>query len=178
MMRAHPTSNVRPHCTSMTTLVPMSQAAFVEFQRSAIEGYASQNVASGRWPPESALELSRAEFQRLLPEGQATKNAYLFEIFDSETNSAVGSLWLAVQNATGTPRGYVYNVEISEKHRGRGHAKRAFEALEPFCRKLGVTTIGLHVFAFNTRARKLYETLGYEVTGINMQKSLGDGDGV
>jgi len=152
----------------------MSQAAFVEFQRSAIEGYASQNVASGRWPPESALELSQAEFQRLLPEGHATKNAYLFEIFDSETNSAVGSLWIAVQSATGTPRGYVYNVEISEKHRGKGHAKRAFEALEPFCRKLGVTTIGLHVFAFNTPARKLYEALGYEVTSINMQKSLGD----
>ena len=158
----------------MTLLVPMSEAAFVEFQRTAVEGYASQNVASGGWPPESALELSRAEHKRLLPDGHATKNAYLFEIFDSAANATVGSLWLAVQDATGTPRGYVYYVEIAEKHRGKGHAKRAFEALEPFCRKLGVTTIGLHVFACNAPARKLYETLGYEVTGINMQKSLRD----
>ena len=162
----------------MTTLVPMSQAAFVEFERAAIEGYAGQNVASGRWPPESALELSRAEYRRLLPEGQATKGAYLFEIFDSATGSAVGSLWFAVQDTTGAPRGYVYNVEIAEKHRGKGHAKRAFESLESFCRTLGVTTIGLHVFAFNTPARKLYETLGYEVTSINMQKSLRDDGGV
>jgi len=162
----------------MTALVPMSEAAFVEFQRSAIEAYASQNVASGRWPPESALELSRAEHHRLLPEGRATKGAYLFQIFDPETSPAVGSLWLAVQNATGTPRGYVYNVEIAEAHRGKGHAKRAFEALEPFCRELGATTIGLHVFAFNTPARKLYERLGYEVTGLNMQKTLHEDGGV
>jgi len=156
----------------MTTLIPMSQAAFVEFERSAIEGYARQNVASGRWPRESALELARAEHRRLLPEGRATRNAYLFEIVDPESHSTVGTLWFAVLNATGTARGYVYNVEIAEEHRGKGHARRAFTALEPFCRSLGVTTIGLHVFAFNTPARKLYETLGYEVTSINMQKNL------
>ena len=160
----------------MTTLVPMSEAAFADFQRSSIEGYARQNVASGRWPPESALELARAEQERLLPDGLASKNAYLFEIFDSQTQSAVGSLWVAVQEATGTPRAYVYNVEIGEAHRGKGHARRAFQALEAFCRSLGVTTIGLHVFAFNTPARRLYEALGYEATGINMQKRLRNDD--
>ena len=34
------------------------------------------------------------------------------------------------------------------------------------------------VFAFNTPARKLYETLGYEVTGLNMQKTLHEDGGV
>ena len=157
----------------MTTLVPMSLAVFVEFQRSAIESYARQNVASGRWPAERAFELSRAEYQRLLPEGPATKDAYLFEIRDVETNAVVGTLWLAVQDTTGTRTGYVYNVEIADEHRGKGHARRAFEALEPFCRNLGVASIGLHVFAFNAPARRLYETLGYEVTGMTMRKSLG-----
>jgi ribosomal protein S18 acetylase RimI-like enzyme len=156
----------------MTTLVPMSEAAFVEFQRAAIEGYARQNVESGRWPAESALELSRAEHQRLLPDGPATKDAYLFEICESETRSAVGTLWLAVQSATGRRMGYVYNVEVAEEHRGKGHARRAFEALEPFCRTLGLASIDLHVFAFNTPARRLYEVLGYEVTAITMRKSL------
>jgi RimJ/RimL family protein N-acetyltransferase len=151
----------------------MSPAAFVEFQRSAIESYARQNVASGRWPAERAFELSEAEHRRLLPEGPATKDAYLFEICESATNSAVGTLWLAVQETTGTRTGYVYNVEIAEEHRGKGHARRAFEALEPFCRNLGLATIGLHVFAFNAPARRLYEALGYEVTGIHMRKRLG-----
>ena len=162
----------------MATLVPMSEAAFVEFERSAIESYARQNVASGRWPAESAMELSRAEHRRLLPDGLATKDAYLFEIRDPETASVVGSLWLAVQRATGVPTGYVYSVDVAEEHRGKGHARRAFEALEPLCRNLGVQSIGLHVFAFNAPARRLYEALGYEVTGMSMRKSLQRDSGV
>ena len=156
----------------MTVLIPMSPSVFVEFQRAAIKSYAKQNVASGRWPAESAMEFSRAEYQRLLPEGPATKDAHLFEIRESATNLTVGTLWLAVQNSTGTPTGYVFNVEIAEEHRRKGYATRAFEALEPICRDLGLASVGLHVFAFNTAARRLYETLGYEVTGITMRKSL------
>ena len=156
----------------MTALIPMSPSAFEGFLRAAVESYARQNVASGRWPVESAMELSRAEHDKLLPQGSATEDAHLFEIIDSETNAIVGTLWLAVQNAAGTPAGYVYNIEIVEEHRREGHARRALEALEPICRGLGLSSVGLHVFAFNTPARRLYETLGYEATGITMRKSL------
>ena len=161
----------------MTTLAPMHQEAFVEFQQNAIKGYARQNVESGRWPAERARELSRAEYQRLLPDGLSTKDAHLFEIYGPE-EIPVGSLWLAVQRSTGTPAGYVFNVEIAEQYRRRGHAKRAFEALEPICRDLGLAFIALNVFAFNTPARRLYEALGYEVTAISMRKGLQRDGGV
>ena len=156
----------------MTTLVPMSSAAFEGFLRAAIESYASQNVASGRWSVESAPELSRAEHDRLLPQGLATKDAHLFEILDTKTNGVVGTLWLAVQNLAGIPAGYVYNVEIHPLHRRKGHARRAFEALEPICRDLGLSSVGLNVFAYNVAARRLYEALGYEATAITMRKRL------
>ena len=150
----------------------MSAEAFEGFLRAAIESYAKQNVESGRWSAESALELSRAEHDKLLPHGLATKDAHLFEILDPETNVAVGTLWLAVHDRAGTPAGYVYNVEVDQKHRRKGHARRAFEALEPICRNLGLSSVGLNVFAYNVPARRLYEALGYEATAITMRKNL------
>ena len=156
----------------MTALVPMKAVAFEAFLHDAIASYARQNVASGRWSAESAMELSRAEHDRLLPNGLATENAHIFEIRDPGTDAAVGTLWLAVQRGAGAPTGYVFNVEVDEAHRRKGHARRALEALDPICRDLGLASVGLNVFAFNTAARRLYESAGYEPTAIIMRKSL------
>jgi ribosomal protein S18 acetylase RimI-like enzyme len=38
--------------------------------------------------------------------------------------------------------------------------------------RLGGTSIGLSVFGTNLRARRLYESLGYEPTSIRMRKLL------
>jgi ribosomal protein S18 acetylase RimI-like enzyme len=45
-------------------------------------------------------------------------------------------------------------------------------AAEDEARRLGVDTIRLHVFGHNTRARPLYDKLGYEPTNIMMSKTL------
>lgn len=156
----------------MAVLVPMSAAMFPAFLEAAIAGYAEQNVASGRWSAETALALSKAEHERFLPEGPTSKDNHIFEIRDPQTNSVVGSLWLGVQNKTGVPIGYVLNIEISTAHRRQGHAKRAFEALESVVLELGLSSIGLNVFAYNTGAQALYTSLGYEVTAISMRKNL------
>jgi ribosomal protein S18 acetylase RimI-like enzyme len=162
----------------MTLLVPVPAASFPAFLKRAIAGYAKQNVESGRWPAEAALELSRAEHQRLLPEGIASKDNHIFEIHDPATDAVVGSLWLGVQNRTGLPLAYVFNIEIAPEHRRRGHAARALKALEPIVRELGLSAIGLNVFAYNTGAQALYASLGYEVTALSMRKSLGNEKGV
>ena len=38
----------------------------------------------------------------------------------------------------------------------------------------GIGRIGLHVFSDKAIARRLYEKLGYQVVGVNMQKWLTD----
>jgi len=159
-------------------LVPMPAASFPAFLEAAVVGYAEQNVASGRWSAEAALELSRAEHERLLPEGVASKDNHLFEVRDPKTDAVVGSLWLGVQNKTGIPLGYVFNVEIACAHRRQGHATRAFKALESLARGMGLASIGLNVFAYNTAAHALYTSLGYETIGISMRKSVGKENGV
>ena len=156
----------------------MSAAHFSAFLEAAIAGYAEQNVASGRWPADTALELSKAEHERLLPDGIGSKDNHIFEIQDLETNAVVGVLWLGIQNKTAIPLGYVLNIEIAAEHRRKGHATRALKALESVVRNLGLSAVGLHVFAYNTGAQALYASLGYEVTALNMRKSLGSESGV
>jgi ribosomal protein S18 acetylase RimI-like enzyme len=155
-------------------LVPMSAESYAAFWEVAVSGYADQNIASGRWPAEGALERSRAEHDKLLPQGLATPDHHLFDIRDVSSNATVGSMWVGAAERAGTRIAFVYDIRIDAAFRRQGHAKRAFKALEAFVKSLGLSTIGLHVFAFNTEARALYMSLGYEVTSLNMHKYLDD----
>jgi ribosomal protein S18 acetylase RimI-like enzyme len=153
-------------------LVPMSAAAFAGYVEAAIAGYARDNVASGRWPEEGALALSRADFDASLPQGLQTPDNHLFEIRAATTGLTVGFIWFAVTEKLGLRAAFVYDVEIEPESRRMGYATAAFQALEPLVRDLGLTRIGLHVFGHNTGAQALYRRLGYEITGVNMQKRL------
>jgi ribosomal protein S18 acetylase RimI-like enzyme len=85
---------------------------------------------------------------------------------------------MAIETRHGLRSAFVYDLEIAPEFRRQGHARRSFLALETLVAELGIDHIGLHVFSFNVGAQALYESLGYQVTGINMQKSLsGGGDG-
>ncbi len=158
----------------MTFLVPMSPEVFADVMTSSMAAYASDNVAAGRWPQAGALERSSAEFQSNLPQGLATPDNFLLEIRATAHGPAVGHLWFAVQSQHGRRTAFVYDLEVQPEHHRQGHARRAFEALESLAGELGVASIGLHVFGFNTPAQALYGALGYTVTGINMNKLLGD----
>ncbi|MBC7620567.1 MAG: GNAT family N-acetyltransferase [Candidatus Saccharibacteria bacterium] len=59
-------------------------------------------------------------------------------------------------------------------HRRPGHAVAAFAALEKQVLALGLSGMGLHVFAHNTAAHALYAKLGFAATNINMFKVLAD----
>ncbi len=156
----------------MPILVPMSDSAFSQFKADSIAGYAEQNVLSGRWPSEGALERSAIEYEKLLPQGLATPDNYIFAVHDSDSGGVVGSLWLGVVERAGVRMAYVFDIHIKEPFRQKGHARRAFKELEPFVVSLGLSTVGLHVFAYNASARALYESLGYATTSINMHKQL------
>jgi ribosomal protein S18 acetylase RimI-like enzyme len=156
----------------MTHLAPLPPEAFARFRTVSITEYAEDNIASGRWPAEGAEERSRQSYDELLPQGLATPNQHLFEMRDS-AGASVGTIWLAVIEQASARHGYIYDVRVEPGHRRQGHARAAFLALEPLARDLGLERIALHVFAHNPGAQALYRSLGYEVTGINMQKKMG-----
>jgi ribosomal protein S18 acetylase RimI-like enzyme len=157
----------------MTSLSPMRAEEFPAYRENAIAGYAEDCVASHRWPSEGSIERSRADFDNSLPQGIATPDNYLYEIWASESEPTVGVLWFAIEEKNGLRKAFVYDIEIKPEHRRQGHARQAFVLLEPIVSALALDSIGLHVFSQNRAAQALYEKLGYVVTGINMQKRLG-----
>lgn len=149
----------------------MPEATFAQYAENAISAYAQDNIVSGRWPKDGALERSRADFHALQPQGLATPNQHLFIM--QNAGETVGYMHLAIIEKHGVRQAFIYDVEVLEAHQRRGHAKSAFAALESIVRAMGLNQIGLHVFAQNTAAQALYRSLGYDVASFNMLKQLG-----
>lgn len=156
----------------MTQLIPMQAADFAEFFEFACQDYARQNIASGRWPAADALQRARDETARLLPQGLHTTDQFFFDMRANNDGSKVGLIWLAITEQAGVRVAYIYNIYVKEEHRRQGHARRALLALDEIVCNMGLAQIGLHVFANNQQAQALYASLGYQVTGLNMQKRL------
>ena len=159
--------------SAATTLTPVSAETFVHYRAAAVAGYAKENVDSGRWPAGGAIERSLADFAESLPQGVNTPDNYLFEIKAGEDGQSVGYIWFAVVEKNGLRSAFVYDVQIKPEFRRKGHAEAAFNALEPLVLKLGLSSIGLHVFSQNTGAQSLYRKLEYGATSVNMQKHSG-----
>ncbi len=156
----------------MVRLVPMTEAEFSSFIERDILEYANQRARAGFWSEEDALERSRQEHRRLLPDGLATRDHYLYTIRTGDGRAAVGTLWLMVSRDSARPSGFIYDLEIDERYQRRGYAREAMLELEQLARQMGLRQLGLHVFAHNTSARALYESLGYAVGSLNMLKDL------
>ena len=156
----------------MIRLIPMTGSEFEAYLEKAVPGYADENVRAGYWSEEDALERSRKVYQELLPQGVQTENNYLFSVQIEESGEKIGMVWM--KHEAPRAHGFIFDLTLDEAQRGKGFGKQAMLALEEKARDLGLETIGLHVFANNTAAMKLYKGLGYAVTSQNMTKRLMD----
>jgi len=159
----------------MPALRPMTQAEYANWLQQTIPAYTADKVTSGQWSADESLQLSTKEHEELLPQGLATPDNYLFTIEDSDSKP-VGVLWIAVKKRFNARVAYVYDIEVWSHQRRKGHAYRAFCALEQEVRRLGLARIALHVFGHNAEARALYARLGFQPTNINLFKPVGASD--
>jgi ribosomal protein S18 acetylase RimI-like enzyme len=88
-----------------------------------------------------------------------------------EVGEVVGWIWVG-PFAEGSDAWWVWDVEIDEHHRGAGHGRAAMQLAEQEAARHGAATLGLNVFGYNEVARRLYESLGYETTSLQMRKPL------
>ncbi len=148
----------------MITLEPMQQEDFDRVLENEISGYAAEHVRNGNWPEEGSLERSRKEFESLLPQGIHTSNQYLWSLMDGDRK--IGFLWVEVKNG----KAFIYDFLIEEEFRGKGYGKQALAAMDDRLKSMEVEAVGLHVFGDNITAQALYKKMGFEITGIHMQK--------
>ncbi|GGR12668.1 GNAT family N-acetyltransferase [Streptomyces aurantiogriseus] len=144
---------------------PMTEAEYGPWRERGIAGYAQDWI--DRDVPE-ALARAKAlqDYARSLPQGLATENARI-SVLEHE-GSPVGDLWLAFPD----DKAFVFNVETYEEHRGRGHGRSLMLLAEAQTVAAGRRVLGLNVFAGNTPAERLYESLGYVPVGYSMYKNL------
>lgn len=154
----------------MSKLLSITQQEYEKFLERIVPEYAANNVRAGYWAETEALEKSRRKIERLLPEGLQSQDHYLYTLYDSD--QPVGMIWLKANMDRPVKSGFIYDVYIDEQQRGKGYGKELMLLIEEKARELGLKSIGLHVFAYNNVARKLYETVGYEVSSVNMIREL------
>lgn len=149
---------------------PMSAEEFPAWEEAAIAGYAESLVTRGV-PPETAPGAARTSHARFLPDGLGTENTRLEMLFDGD--GAVGQIWVGrLEMHPGLAAGYVFDVEVREGARGRGHGRALMLQAERIALAAGEERLGLHVVTANTPALRLYESLGYETTAYHLRKPL------
>ncbi|MFG2626027.1 GNAT family N-acetyltransferase [Streptomyces sp. NPDC048473] len=148
----------------------MNAEEFARWQRTSVDTYAQSWTDQGV-PAEQAVQKSRSDHARNLPNGIDTAGMY-FHVLVHE-GAVVGHVWVSVrEDDSGEITGFVFDVEVGEEHRGRGYGRALMRQAEHITLDAGAHRLGLHVFAANTTALRLYESLGYRTTRYNLAKTL------
>ncbi|WP_103508439.1 GNAT family N-acetyltransferase [Streptomyces sp. SM13] len=148
----------------------MSEEEFAAWRQEALLAYAQDWIDRGV-EPEQARRKSEADHAAHLPDGLATEGVR-FDVL-VHAGEVVGHVWVALRELPpGGPAGFVFDVEVREEHRGRGYGRALMLVAEDITRACGADRLGLHVFASNTPALRLYESLGYTTTRYNLAKAL------
>lgn len=150
-------------------LVPMNDEEYAVWIAKSVANYRDENVKNGMTLAE-AQKKSDDDFARLLPDGLKSTDQHVMSI--KAEGKWVGTLWIGVRGPADNRKAFIYDIVLDDNAKGKGYGKKAMTLLEDKVRALGLRHIGLHVFGHNTIARNLYTTLGYEITNLNMEKTL------
>lgn len=159
----------------MIELRPMRDSEFPAYLDYFIPDYAAEIAANYRLSHEAALAQARREIEAGLPDGVDTAGQVLLCLVDPSeaTEALVGYLWYKPDAAMKSA--FITDFHILGRHQGQGLGKQAMERLESDLKARGFTQIKLRVAGDNARARHVYEVSGFQVTGINMGKVIGEG---
>ncbi|HET7899639.1 MAG TPA: GNAT family N-acetyltransferase, partial [Candidatus Nanopelagicales bacterium] len=112
-------------------LRPMTAAEFAAYHDRSVRGFAEQMHELGGQDLDSSFAESERQMGELLPDGLATEGQHLLVVEDDGV--PVGTLWLGARRDR-SDLWWVWELEIDEAHRGRGHGRAAMLAGEAYAR--------------------------------------------
>jgi ribosomal protein S18 acetylase RimI-like enzyme len=152
------------------TLRPMEPSDYAIWMPRLRREYINDKIRANGYTLVEATKVGDESFARLLPEGLSTQNHFFFVAQDQ--SQTVGYAWIHTRPIGGEIQSYIYDVVVEEEARGKGFGRKLMLALETKSKELGASRLALHVFGFNERAIKLYQSLGFETTDLSMEKRL------
>ncbi|MFB8420193.1 GNAT family N-acetyltransferase [Streptomyces albidoflavus] len=159
-----------PPLPAGVTARPMTAGEYTEWEAASQAEYAREWTARGLTEEQARLH-SEASHRKNLPEG-LTSPGVSFGVVETDGERA-GYVWVTSHEAEpGIPGSYVFDVEVRPEFRGRGFGRALMLLAERTALEAGDSVIGLHVFADNTPARRLYDSLGYTTTRLHWSKPL------
>jgi ribosomal protein S18 acetylase RimI-like enzyme len=150
-------------------LVPMEDPELAAFLARSRGDYLTELMDHGM-TPEAASAKVDAEQSAAFPDGRPADGHQVFAV--RRGDEPVGHLWLGPAPDGAPGSWWVWEVTIDEAAQGQGIGRRTMELAEVEARRAGATSLGLSVAGANLRARRLYESLGYEPVTTHMRKPL------
>ena len=152
----------------MIQLRPMTTSEYPAYCDYFIDDYSREIAENYGHSMDRAIELANQDLMRSFPHGLQTNDHELLCIeWDSEL---VGYLWHSI-NADEKST-FIYDFFIFPNSRNNGYGKLAIAALELQLKLRGIEQIKLRVAYQNQRALKLYQEVGFSISGYNMSKKI------
>jgi len=158
----------------MISFKPMEGSDYQEFLSYFVADYAAEIEANYRLCAQAALLQAQTEIETSLPQGEKSPGQVLLCI-QTEINGktvTIGYLWYKPDRALKSI--YICDFYLHPDYRNQGFGSEALKELERMLLDEGYNQIKLRVAAENHRAKHVYEGCGFNVTGINMNKILGE----
>jgi ribosomal protein S18 acetylase RimI-like enzyme len=154
----------------MFRLEPMEEATYSAWRAETQRDYADEKVKAGNWKAEDAERLSHEAFEELLPGGRETSGHEIREMVND--GEKVGYAWWTIEDREAGRVAFIYDIAVDPSHRRRGYARLALAEIEEWAGEHGCAGVMLHVFGYNTPARELYRSVGFEETNVMMLKRV------
>lgn len=146
-------------------LRPMREDEYDAWRAQERDNYLTALAESGV-PREQAETAETTGFDRAFPDGLSTTGTAVL-VLELDGAPAGHLAWIRL-----TDPSWVGSVAVAPEHRGRGYGRALMRVAEDLTRDAGATSLGLNVFAANTSAVLLYDSLGYEPTNHHFSKPL------
>ena len=157
----------------MTSLRPLNPAEIAEYVAQIRTMYAAELREHLFLDEAAARARADRSASEAFPDGAVAPGHWIYAVEDGE-GTPVGRLWLGEPFDGEAESLWVYDIEISPDHRGRGLGRDAMLLAEEQARLHGRRRIKLNVFARNAIARALYRSLGFEEMAVQMSKEVED----
>ena len=125
-----------------------------------------------RWIPAGALAAAVA--RSVLGALAAQRDNEIILIAEDTDGTPLGFLYGVVQerDLAGNPVGYISELAVTAEAEGQGVGHALLAAIEQWGRDRGLLAMTVEVFWDNTRARTLYEHMGYAPNVLDLRKPL------